>query len=101
MSYELALVVGMGLTAWMTVKLLNEFKTASDMVEEAFYTLSMLFVIGLQYIGYGLADSNGFSKGTDAYIVALLVTNLLFIAVVIRLILNYRKSSEQDEFGYF
>lgn len=102
MSLELAMITGLGITSFMTVKLLQKFRESNTMVEEAVNTLSIFFIIGLEYAAYGLADSNGLTNSKDAYIIALLITVLIFMSMLVRLVIRYwNQTKEDNEFGYF
>lgn len=102
MSAELAMITGLGLVAFLALKISNRFKEAESMMEEGTALLSMLFLVGLQYAGHGIASSNAFSNAQDAYLVGLLVTVTLFTGLMIELILNYWNQTQEDnEFGYF
>jgi len=103
MSQELAAVAGLGLVAWMTLKLVKFFKESDSMEDAAVALLSMLFIIGVEVTGWEIADTaTGFTLAANAYLVALMVSTLTFLLVLIKLVEMYwTKSREDKEFGYF
>lgn len=102
MSAELAMITGLALTAFMGVKLSNEFKKAETMLEEAVNLLSFLFLIGLLYAGHGISQSASLSNARDAYLVGLIVAVLIFLGLMVKLVHRYWvETRDNSEFGYF
>lgn len=102
MSAELAMIIGLGLVAYMTLRINEKFKESETMMEEAVNLLSMFFLIGLEYTGYGISTNHSLSNASDAYLVALMITVVIFLALLVKLVQRYwvetRDNSEMEGF---
>lgn len=96
MSAELAMVLGLASVAFMALKINEKFKESESMIEEAVSLLSMLFLIGLQYAGYGISKSQSLSNSRDAYLVGLMVTIFIFLALFVKLTLRYWNETQDN-----
>lgn len=96
-----AVIIGLGILPILLIMILREFRQAEDMMDEAVMTLLILFIIGLEYTGYGIAKTNSVDYAVDAYLVTLLVTVLAFFAVVIQLVVNYKEENREETLGGF
>lgn len=101
MSAELALVTGLAVTAFLALKISDEFREADSMIEEAVNILSIFFLIGLMYTGHGIATDQSLSNAQDAYLVGLMLTVFVFLGLLIQLVQRYRKENRETTLGGF
>jgi len=96
MSAEFGMITGLALVAFMALKIKENFKDAESMIDEAVSLLSMFFLIGLQYAAYGISQTQGFSNSSDAYLVSLLITVFIFLALFVKLTLRYWNETKDE-----
>lgn len=101
MAVETAAIIGLAVLPFLVILVLREFRQAQNMIDEAILTLTILFIIGLEYAGYGIAQSNTLGNAADAYLVALLITVLVFFGIVIELARKYKNENQEGSLGGF
>jgi len=84
MSAELALVSGLGIIAYVLIQIAEEVEDAETEINQGIFTLSLLFMIALEYTAYGVAQTQDFGNAETAYLVALFITSLSFLGLLAR-----------------
>jgi uncharacterized membrane protein YhdT len=82
MSAELGLIAGLGIIAYVLIEVAEEVEDSDSQINQGIFTLSLLFMIGLEYTAYGIATDQGFANAEIAYLVALLVTGISFLGML-------------------
>lgn len=82
MSAELGLISGLGIIAYVLIEIAEEVEDSESQINQGIFTLSLFFMIGLEYTAYGIAQSQGFANAQIAYLVALLVTSVSFMGLL-------------------
>lgn len=85
MSAELGLIAGLGIIAYVLIEIAEEVEDAETEINQGIFTLSLLFMIALEYTAYGIAQSQGFGNAETAYLVALFITSLSFLGLLAQL----------------
>lgn len=96
MSAELALISGLGIIAYILIKLATKIEEEDTTVNQGIFALSLLFMILLEWTAYGFAQSQGFGNAVTAYLAALVLTLLGFIGMMAHLVQGIREKSGQD-----
>ena len=97
MSAELALVSGLGIIAYILIQIAEEAENAETQINQGIFTLSLLFMIGLEYTAYGVAQNQGLGNAEIAYLVALLITSLSFLGLLGQLIQDIVEKAGEDD----
>lgn len=82
MSAELGLIAGLGIIAYILIEIAEEVEDAESQINQGIFTLSLVFMIGLEYTAYGIAQSQGFGNAETAYLAALLITSVSFLGLL-------------------
>lgn len=93
----MALVTGLGVIVYLVHKAATEFEEEEKQINKLLYTLSLLPVIGLEWTAYGIAQSNGYSNGETAYLVALLFTSLAFTGLMLKTVEDVVRDVKEDD----
>jgi len=96
MSAELALVSGLGIIAAVLIKLATRIEEEDTTINQGIFTLSLLFMVLLEWTAYGFAQSQGYSNAVTAYLAALVLTLLGFIGMMTHLVQGIREKSGED-----
>jgi len=97
MSAELGLIAGLGIIAYVLIEVAEEVEDSDSQINQGIFTLSLFFMIGLEYTAYGIAQSQGFGNAEIAYLVALLVTSISFLGLLGHLVQGVlEKTSDQS-----
>jgi len=83
MSAELGLIAGLGIIAYVLIEIAEEVEDAETQINQGIFTLSLIFMIGLEYTAYGIAKSQGFGNAEKAYLVALFITSLSLVGLLV------------------
>jgi uncharacterized membrane protein YhdT len=86
MSAELGLIAGLGIIAYVLIEIAEEVEDSESQINQGIFTLSLFFMIGLEYTAYGIAQSQGFGNAEIAYLVALLITSISFLGLLAQLV---------------
>jgi len=97
MSAELGLIAGLGIIAYMLVEIAEEIEDSETEINQGIFVLSMIFIIGLEYTGYGIAKTGGYSNAETAYLAALLVTMLSFIGIIAQFANNLLDKTREED----
>jgi len=97
MSAQLALVSGLGIIAYVLIQIAEEAEDAETQINQGIFTLSLLFMIGLEYTAYGIAQNQGLGNAEIAYLVALLITSLSFLGLLGQLIQDIMEKAGEDD----
>ena len=97
MSAQLALVSGLGIIAYVLIQIAEEAEDAETQINQGIFTLSLLFMIGLEYTAYGIAQNQGLGNAETAYLVALLITSLSFLGLLAQLIQDIMEKAGEDD----
>jgi len=97
MSAELALVSGLGILGYILIQISQKFEDAETQVNQGIFTLSVLFMIGLEYTAYGIAQSQGFANAEIAYLVALFITGISFLGLLARFVQSVLDKAGDDD----
>lgn len=101
MSAETALVLGLGTVVYLTIKLAKELEEADTQINQGLFVGSMLFLIGLLYTGYGIAQESVYAEAERAYLASLILVTITFIALMVRLFQRYRDQKSSSDLGGF
>lgn len=101
MAAETAVIIGLASLTYLMSKLANDFENTKEQANKALFGLAVIFVIGLEYAGYGIAQANNLPKAVDSYLVALLITVLAFAGFIVKLFQAYREDNKEEGFGGF
>jgi len=82
MSAELGLIAGLGIIAYVLIQIAEEVEDAETQINQGIFTLSLLFMIALEYTAYGIAKTQGFGNAETAYLVALFITSISFLGLL-------------------
>jgi len=98
MSAELGLIAGLGIIAYVLIQIAEEVEDAESQINQGIFTLSLLFMVGLEYTAYGIAQTQGFENAEIAYLAALLITSVSFLGILGHLVRGViAKSKDKDE----
>lgn len=97
MSAELALISGLGIIAYVLINLATKIEEEETTINQGIFTLSLLFMVLLEWTGYGIAQSQGFGNAEIAYLVSLVLTLLAFIGLIAHLLQGIRNKSNEDQ----
>jgi len=86
MSAELGLIAGLGIIAYVLIEIAEEVEDSESQINQGIFTLSLFFMIALEYTAYGIAQSQGFQNAETAYLVALLITGVSFLGLLGQLV---------------
>ena len=86
MSAEFGLIAGLGIIAYVLIEIAEEVEDSESQINQGIFTLSLFFMIGLEYTAYGIAKTHNFSNAEIAYLVALLVTTVSFLGLLAHLV---------------
>lgn len=98
MSAELGLIAGLGIIAYVLIEIAEEVEDAETQINQGIFTLSLLFMISLEYTAYGIAQSQGFANAEKAYLVALLITTLSFLGLLALFVQGMLEKAGKDDF---
>lgn len=96
MSAELGLIAGLGIIAYVLIQIAEEVEDSESQINQGIFTLSVFFMIGLEYTAYGIAQSQGFGNAEIAYLVALLVTSISFLGLLGHLVQTILEKASDD-----
>jgi len=82
MSAELGLIAGLGIIAYVLIQIAEKVEDSNSEINQGIFTLSLFFIIALEYTAYGIAQNQGFGNAELAYLVALLVTGVSFLGLL-------------------
>lgn len=82
MSAELGLIAGLGIIAYLLVEIAEEVQDSDSEINQGIFTLSVFFIIGLEWTAYGIAQSQDFQNAEIAYLVALVITLISFLGLI-------------------
>lgn len=95
---ETALMLGLATTVYLAIKLAKEFESTDDEFNQGLFTVSLFFLMGLMYTGYGIADSAGIEEAIASYLVGFLVISVTWVGFMVKIVAKYRaKSSDSSE----
>jgi len=97
MSAELAMITGLGIIAFILIKLAKEIEDAETQINQGLFTLSILFMVGLEYTAYGIAQSQNLQNAELAYLAALLITLLAFFGLLAQFVGKIKEKAGSDE----
>lgn len=86
MSAEFGLIAGLGIIAYVLIDIAEEVEDSESQINQGIFTLSLFFMIGLEYTAYGIAKSQGFGNAETAYLSALLITAVSFLGLLGQLV---------------
>lgn len=101
MSAETALVIGLATVVYLTIKLAKELEEAETQLNQGLFVGSMLFLIGLLYTGYGIAQNSAVVEAERAYLASLVLVVLAFFGLMLRLLQKYKAEKEESELEGF
>jgi len=101
MTAETALMIGLATVVYLTIKLAKELEEAETQLNQALFTGSMLFLIGMLYTGYGIAVDTSIMEAERAYLGSLILVTTAFIGLIVRLFQKYRAKKEKSELEGF
>lgn len=78
MSAELALVSGLGVVAYLLLQTSKNLKEEESQENAFLFALSWIFVIGMQYTAYGIAQAQDYGNAENAYLAGLIVSLAVF-----------------------
>jgi len=97
-SAELGLIAGLGIIAYVLIEIAEEVEDSESQINQGIFTLSLFFMIGLEYTAYGIAESQGFGNAEIAYLAALLITGVSFLGLLGHLVQGVMsKTSDSSE----
>lgn len=97
MSAELGLIAGLGIIAYVLINLATRIEEEETTVNQGIFTLSLLFMILLEWTAYGFAKTQGFSNAETAYLASLVLTLIAFIGLITHLLQGIKEKSGEDE----
>lgn len=98
MSAELGLISGLGIIAYVLIQIAEEAEDSESQINQGIFTLSVFFILGLEYTAYGIAQSQSFLNAETAYLVALIITSVAFLGLLAQFTQNIlNKTSDSDE----
>ena len=98
MSAELAAVSGLGIIAYVLIQIAQKVEESESQINQGVFTLSLFFMIGLEYAAYGIAGSHSLENAEIAYLAALLVTVVCFLGLLAHLVQGIlEKTSDNSE----
>lgn len=101
MTAETALMLGLATVVFLVVKLAKELEEADTQINKALFVGSNLFLIGMLYTGYGIAQSTSIVEAERTYLAALVLVAAVFVGLLVRLFQKYRKDKEKTELEGF
>ena len=96
MSAELGLIAGLGIIAYVLIEIAQEVEDSESQINQGIFTLSLFFMIGLEYTAYGIAQTQDFGNAEIAYLVALLVTSVSFVGLLGHLVQGILEKAGDD-----
>ena len=96
MSAELGLIAGLGIIAYVLIEIAEEVENSESQINQGIFTLSLFFMIGLEYTAYGIAQTQDFGNAEIAYLVALLVTSVSFLGLLGHLVQGILEKAGDD-----
>jgi len=97
-SAELGLIAGLGIIAYVLIEIAEEVEDSESQINQGIFTLSLFFMIGLEYTAYGIAKTQGFGNAETAYLAALLITGVSFLGLLGHLVQGVMsKTSDSSE----
>lgn len=97
MSAELGLIAGLGIIAYVLIEIAEEVENAETQINQGIFTLSLLFMIALEYTAYGIAQSQSFANAQKAYLVALLITTVSFLGLLALFVQGMLEKAGKDD----
>lgn len=94
-------MIGLATVVYLTIKLAKELEEAETQLNQALFTGSMLFLIGMLYTGYGIAKNASIMEAERAYLASLVLVTTTFIGLIARLFQKYRSEKEKSELEGF
>ncbi|MFB6192653.1 MAG: hypothetical protein ABEK00_00205 [Candidatus Nanohaloarchaea archaeon] len=96
MSAEQGLIVGLGIIAYLTWNLAENFKEIRDQMHKSLLALSTFFILGMEYTARGIAQSAGYNAAETAYTFSLVITTLLLLGMIYKI---YKQVKEEAQSG--